>query len=116
MRIDSAVFYSNDIVRVVKFYVENFGLKVDNLEAHNYVELLFDGGARLAIKKAVEKREIPGKQTVFIAVDDVEAEYQKAIDSGLNIVKDLVDAGWAKVFTILDPDKNKVMIIKRPED
>lgn len=114
MNIDSTVFYSGDIEKVVKFYRDIIGLKLEYQQGKKYVSFLFGNGVRLGIKRVVEEREIPGAQTVFIAVNEIEALYNKLQKNGVEIIKKLqYNDGFGQNFSILDPDKNKVQFVKR---
>ena len=110
--LDSVIFYTNDIQSVTEFYTEQIGLKLDERTGDKYVSFLFDNGVKLGIKKSVEKREIPGAQTFFMAIDDATAEYAKAKSKGLNFLKELVEEAWAFEFSILDPDGNKIEFVQ----
>jgi predicted enzyme related to lactoylglutathione lyase len=115
MKLDSAVFYSNDIPQIVKYYTEEIGLELEYQQGEKYASFLLDDGVRLGIKKQSEEREVPGTQTIFLAVDDAEAEYEKAKEKKLDICKELVDQEWGIEFSVLDPDKNKVLFIQRKQ-
>lgn len=113
MKLDSAVFYTKDIPVIIDYYENAIGLELEYRQGDKYVSFLFENGIRLGIKKAVEEREIPGSQTCFFAVADVKAEYEKAKEKKLNIRKELVDPPWGIVFSVLDPDGNKIQFIQR---
>jgi len=111
--LDSAVFYSNDLNKVIPFYVDLLGFKVECQQGENYVSFIFPNGARLGIKKKVEEREIPGAQTVFIGVDDIDTLYRELKKTDVEFIKELTDQDWGKNFSIIDPDKNKVQFVQR---
>jgi predicted enzyme related to lactoylglutathione lyase len=114
MNIDSAVFYSNNIVRVIKFYRDIIGLELEYQQGEKYVSFLFANGVRLGIKRAVEEREIPGAQTVFIGVNDAEKIYKEMQSKKLDFHKHLsYMKGYGHNFAVYDPDKNKVEFIQR---
>jgi len=110
--LDSAVFYSNDLNKVIPFYVDLLGFKVEYQQGENYVSFIFPNGARLGIKKKVEEREIPGAQVVFISVDNIEALYKELKKTDIEFIKELVDQEWGKNFSILDLDKNKIQFVQ----
>lgn len=117
MNIDSAVFYSNDIEKVILFYREIVGLELEYQQGDKYVSFLFTNGVRLGIKRAIEEREIPGAQTGFIATDDIEELYSKLQKENVEIIKELqYNEGFGQNFSILDPDKNKVQFVKRDQN
>jgi catechol 2,3-dioxygenase-like lactoylglutathione lyase family enzyme len=113
MKLDSAVLYTNDVKKATEFYRDFLGLKLDYVEEGKFASFLFENGVRLSIKKAIEEREKPGSQTVFIAADDIENIYQKFKTAGAVFGKELKVASWGTEFSILDPDGNKVEFIKR---
>lgn len=113
MQLDSAVLYSNDIGNAVKFYRDIIGLEVDYIEEGKFACFLFEDGVRLSIKKAVEKREIPGAQTIFIKADNVEKLFKDLKKKGVKIRKALEKKSWGDQFSIFDPDRNKIEFLRR---
>ena len=111
MNLDSAVFYTNDIDRIIDYYVSKLGLILEYTTPGRFVSFIFRNGARLSIKKVTEEREIPGAQSVFIAVTDIENLYNDIKSKGLEIRKELTYKDYGIEFDILDPDKNKVVFI-----
>jgi len=115
MRLDSAVLYSNNIEIIANFYQNIIGLELDYRQDDKYVSFKFDNGVRLGIKKAVEEREVVGSQTFFVDTDNIEKDYKKMVEKGVDVYKELSEQSWGKEFSILDPDKNKVEFIQRPK-
>jgi catechol 2,3-dioxygenase-like lactoylglutathione lyase family enzyme len=114
MQLDSAVFYTNDIEKVVRFYVDVLGFKVEYQQGDKYVSFIFPNNARLGIKKKVEEREHPGAQTVFVSVETgLEEFYNNLKQKSVSIYKELVTQDWGKNFSILDPDGNKVQFVEK---
>lgn len=109
MNLYSAVFYTRDISAAEVFYSGKLGFKVEYRSADSFISFVFENSGRLGIKKQVEPREIPGHQTVFIEVDDIEGKLEKLKNLGLTIEKDLSREKWATEFSILDPDGNKIL-------
>lgn len=114
MKLHSAVFYTNNIDAVEDFYLNKLGIQLDYRQEDRFISFLFSNGVKLGIKKAVEEREIPGAQTVFIEVDSITEWYQRIQDKHLAILKPLTEESWATNFSILDPDKNKVQFCSFP--
>lgn len=110
--LEAVVFYTNDIDKVVNFYTRQIGLELEYRSGDKYASFLFDNGVKLGIKKAVEKREIPGSQTFFLATEDAKSEYENAQKKGLNIYEELVEEPWALEFSVLDPDGNKIEYVQ----
>lgn len=113
MNLDSAVFYTNDIDKIIDYYTNKLGFRLEYSTPGKFASFIFPNGARLSIKKAIEEREIPGAQSVFIAVTDIEKLYDKTKEQGLEIRKILTYKDYGIEFDILDPDKNKVVFIQR---
>jgi predicted enzyme related to lactoylglutathione lyase len=112
--LDSAVFYSNDINKIVDFYVNFVGLELEYRQGDKFASFLFEGGGRLGVKLKAEDREVPGAQTVFIEVSEIEPLYEQMKQKGAEIIKELqVTKGFGQNFSILDPDQNKVQFVKR---
>ena len=112
MKLDSAVFYTNNLDRAVAFYRDIVGLKVDYIQKGRFASFKLES-VKLGIKKAVEKREIPGNQTVFIEVDNIKKIDDQFKSKKVIFLKELVTEDWATNFSILDPDGNKLQFIKK---
>lgn len=113
MNLDSAVLYSNNINTAAAFYRDVIGLELEYQQGEKYVSFMFENGVRLGIKKAVEEREIPGAQTIFIGVDNAAATYEKYQKLGVDFHKQLATQSWGIEFAIYDPDRNKVEFLER---
>ncbi len=112
MKLHSAIFYTNNIDAVEDFYLNKLNLKLDYRTEDKYISFILSNDAKLGIKKAIEKREIPGAQTVFLEVDDIEKVYERLRTMGVDIYKELTHESWATNFSILDPDNNKVQFVQ----
>jgi len=114
MKLDSAVFYSNDIKKAVSFYKDILGFVVEYQQGDKYVSFIFPNGAKLGIKKKDKERESPGAQTVIISMESgIEGWYELLQQKNVPIYKELVVQDWGKNFAILDPDKNKVEFVEK---
>ena len=113
MKLDSAVFYSSDILKVIPFYVEKLGFELE-YQQERFVSFKFSNG-RLGIKNQSEEREQPGYQTVFIQTEEIEKTFEILKEKGLEFRKELAEHPWGKEFSLLDPDGNKVLYIQRPQ-
>jgi predicted enzyme related to lactoylglutathione lyase len=112
MKIDSVVFYSNDIEKVTNFYVNVLGFELDFIDSNRYVSFNFEN-VKLGIKLAKENREVPGSQTIFIEDNKIEDTYETFKDKGIKFYKELTDDPFAINFSVLDTDGNKIQYIKR---
>lgn len=91
MKLHSAVFYTNSIDAVENFYNKILGIRIEYRQDDKFISFIFSNNVRLGIKKTVEEREIPGKQTIFVEVDDIDRWYKKVKDLKLNILKELTE-------------------------
>ncbi len=112
MKLDSAVFYTNTLSQALAFYKDTLGWSLEYIQEGRFASFVFEN-ARLGIKQAKEEREIPGHQTVFLACEDIEEEYKNIQSRNIPILKDLTREDWAINFSILDPDGNKILFVKR---
>lgn len=112
MELESAVFYSHDILKVIPFYTEVLGLKIER-QQERFVAFDFDNGVQLGIKNQTEEREIPGYQTIFIKTNNIEKQYADMKSKNVPFYKELVEHQYGKDFSILDPDGNKILFIQR---
>jgi len=112
--LDSAVFYTNDLETIVAFY-KDLGLEVEYVQPNRFASFMFPGGARLGIKQKKEEREIPGAQSVFLKVDDIESYYVELKAKGVKFRTELTVQDWGTYFSFLDPDNNKVEFVTRPQ-
>lgn len=116
MNFDSGVFYTNDIANIKSFY-EDLGFTLSYYQPERFISFIFENGCKLGIKQRKEEREVPGSQTIFVVVEELEEFYQKLHESGgYNINKPLTKDDWAMNFSILDPDGNKVEFCKYYEN
>jgi len=113
MNLDSAVLYSANILEVIPFYRDILGFKFE-YQSERFVSFIFPNGARLGIKNQTNEREIPGHQTVFIAVTEIEQLFATLKAKSLDFATELTAYPWGKEFSVLDLDKNKTLFIERP--
>jgi len=109
MKLHSTVFYTTNIDDVEDFYKNKLGFQVEYRSDDRFISFIIGDGGRLGIKIQTEDREIPGHQTVFIEIEEIEKFFEKVKSQGLKIYKPLTEEKWATEFAILDPDGNKVM-------
>ena len=112
MKLDSVIFYTNNLEKVILFYRDIVGLDIEYIQEGKFASFKFENG-RLGIKQAKEEREIPGHQTVFIEVGDIEKTYNEFKEKEIIFLKELTQENWATNFSFLDPDGNKVQFIER---
>jgi len=114
MNLDTAVFYTNDIDKIIKFYRDTLGFNLEYQDSDRYVSFIFSNGVKLGIKKKDKERELPGAQTVILSMESgIEVWYESLKQKNIPIYKELTIQKWGKNFSALDPDKNKVEFVER---
>lgn len=113
MILDAVCFYTNNLEKAVDFYQNTLQLKLQFKKEDKIAFFQFENQTRLAIKKAVETREVPGKQTLFAQTDNAAKDYHKLKEKGVPFHKHLVKEPWGEEFAILDPDGNKIEFTQR---
>lgn len=94
-------------------YLEKLGFEWD-YQAGRFVSFKFSNG-RLGIKNQSEEREVPGYQTVFIEVEEIEEVFAALKEKGGEFRKEISEQPWGKEFSLLDPDGNKVLYVQRTQ-
>jgi predicted enzyme related to lactoylglutathione lyase len=112
MKLDSAIFYTNNLSKAIDFYSQILKFKVDYIQDNRFASFIFNNDAKLGIKQVREDREIPGSQAVFIECENIQEVFDDLKSQGVNILKQLTNEDWATNFSILDPDKNKIQFVK----
>jgi catechol 2,3-dioxygenase-like lactoylglutathione lyase family enzyme len=91
-------------------YVRLLGLR--EVMNHGWVVTLADEELRHQVSLMTKDATAPVNPTVSIEVDDVDAAYQAAVDSGLTIVHPLSDEEWGvRRFFFADPSGNVVNVL-----
>jgi len=99
MDLDSAILYSHDITKIIPFYRDTLGFKLEYEQPGKFVSFIFQGGGRLGVKTTSDSQ--------------IETTYQKIKDIGLKLYTEITEKPWGKEFSLLDPDGNKVLFIRR---
>lgn len=115
MKLDSAIFYTNNLKKATSFYRVLVGLELNYVQEGKFVSFKL-GNGNLGIKQAKEEREVPGHQTVFIEVEDIESQYEQFKAKGIKFSKELTKEDWATNFSFLDPDGNKVQFVSKKDE
>lgn len=90
-------------------------MKIKYQQGERFVSFFFENSVKLGIKKAIEKREIPGAQTIFIESKDAKADYERMKEMKAPLSSELETHDWGKMFSINDPDGNKIEFFERPK-
>jgi lactoylglutathione lyase len=104
-----------DIKRAISFYRDVLGLKIKN-EWSNYVIFDLAGTLTLAIMLGGKKGRKEGAPNVYLAVENVDEEYEKLKAKGVIFVeppKKQYWGGYAALF--VDPDENLFYLTETEE-
>lgn len=113
MKIDTIIFYTNDLDKTVDFYKEKIGFELEYRQVDKFASFIFENSIRLGIKQKAEDREVPGSQTVIVCPSNIQEKYKELREKGLEFNKPLMEEAWGIEFSLLDPDGNKVVFIDR---
>lgn len=99
-----------------EFYMKHFGFKLV-YESSWYIELLspsLEVGVSFTLPQREEGEFFNGKGLILsFEVDDVDAEYERLKQAGLNIYQELQDKPWGeRSFVVDDPAKVHIYIYK----
>jgi lactoylglutathione lyase len=95
-----------DIKRAASFYRDVLGLKIKN-EWPNYIIFDLGGTATFAVMLGGKKGRKEGAPNIYLAVENVDEEYERLKAKGVNFVepaKKQYWGGYAALFA--DPDEN----------
>ncbi|MDR3588315.1 MAG: VOC family protein [Negativicutes bacterium] len=115
-RVDATITSSN-LQESKDFYIRHFGYRLV-FESDWYVELIVPGLPSSGISFTLPQREVGeffnGKGLILsYEVDDVDAEYDRLKDAGLEIYQNLQDKPWGeRSFVINDPNGVHLYIYK----
>jgi len=112
MKLDSAIFYTNNLDKAISFYKDVVGLEVDYIQEGKFASFNLKNG-KLGIKQSKEDREVPGHQSVFIEVENIEEAYNQFKQKDIEFSKELTNENWATNFSFLDSDGNKLQFISK---
>jgi catechol 2,3-dioxygenase-like lactoylglutathione lyase family enzyme len=113
MELDSAIFYTRDLNKIISFYTDIIGLTLEAKNGEYYASFIFDNGSKIGIKVADEEREIPGNQTIILSTHKIDEIYSNLKKAEVVFYSDIVDQPWGRHFSVLDPDGNKVEFVQR---
>ena len=103
----TVVIYAKDLERMVRFYRDVLGLKVEQQTEH-YVELRAGGGADIALH-AGREGDFRNDRHWFIEfrVEDIEGAMQELHARGVE-VGEIAERWWGKMAGFEDPEGNRL--------
>ncbi len=111
MKIHYAIFYTENIDRITKYYKEVIELEVEELKGDSFISFKLENGL-LGIKNKVQDREIPGHQSLIVSVRNIEELYEEYKKKDVAWYKELTKQDWGTNFAVLDPDGNKLEFVQ----
>jgi catechol 2,3-dioxygenase-like lactoylglutathione lyase family enzyme len=108
-RLEYPILYASDPSRSRDFFVSVLKCEVDE-DLGYFVELRL-GSSRLALNQANTQDKLAGYQTIVVASNDVQGDYER-ISKLAKVLEPLTDAAWGKTFIFLDPDGNKIEVVE----
>lgn len=104
-----------DIKRAISFYRDVLGLKIKN-EWSNYVIFDLAGTLTLAIMLGGKKGRKEGAPNVYLAVENVDEEYEKLKAKGVIFVEPPKKQYWGSYAALFaDPDENLFYLTETEE-
>lgn len=110
-RLNSAIFYVNDISKSLDFYTNVLGFElIENQGKFVRLKIGSENGSFLALNVEHREFQIVGKQTISVESTDIESDYRKLQSLGVKIFDELQHHSWGKYFAIEDLDGNHIDI------
>lgn len=116
MRIGEICFLTNDVVRLANFYKQL--LRVDNHSDDEVHQMVLGGDVQLAVyNDGSRKNNQNQNMCVAFTVDDVEAEYERLLQMGAEIIEKPTARPWGAVnMSFYDPDRNVIYLRSFPAE
>ncbi len=113
LNLESVILYTKDIKRIRDFYEKIIGLEFHYQDEERFVSFHFANRVNLGIRLEKEgTREIAGYQTIFIQPENIQEEFERLKNLGLEFKDELKEYNWGVYFALHDPDGNKVSFIE----
>jgi predicted enzyme related to lactoylglutathione lyase len=116
--VHSAIIWTEDVARLVPFYRDTLGLKVQ-MDTPGFVVFEAESGAQLCVGSHSEvkgqSRE-PNRVMIDLTVDDCRAEYNRLSAKGVQFVREPSqdqNDGFT-IATMQDPDGNTLQLFQTP--
>lgn len=114
-QITGASIWSENLNNLLPFYRDTLGLKVTS-ESPDFVVLVGEGsdGPILGLGTHSEvhgHNADPPRHMVSLASDDLDAEWKRLKEAGVEFVQDPTDYGNLSVATLKDPEGNLIQLL-----
>lgn len=119
MRLDSVIFWTDNMDRLLGFYRDRMGFEVD-FESPGFVVLRTDQGPQIAVGKHSEvigKTTEPYRVMANFAVEDCQAEYERLKARGVEFIREpsVDETDGVTLATFQDPDGNTLQLMQYPQ-
>ncbi len=102
------ILHTTDLPRLAAFYLERLGFEEVYRFGDAYVSLA--GPMKLGLT-AVQELEPPGRASLWLYCDDVDAEAGALRGAGVEVSREPEDMEWGeRMASVLDPDDNEIFI------
>jgi predicted enzyme related to lactoylglutathione lyase len=109
-----ATIWSEDLNRLLPFYRDVLGLTVA-IDSPGFVLLGKPGTPALALGTHSEVRgrnADPARHMVGLTSDDVDADWKRLKDAGVEFIENPTDYGDVRLATLKDPDGNLIQLLQ----
>lgn len=114
--IDHVYYWTRDMDRAVRFYVDVVGLRLIRREGDSWAEFAA-GPIRFALHGAAEGHPVaPGGAAAAFSVDDLDLTLRTLEERGVHVTHAGEVAGFARFASFSDPDGNTVQLIELAGD
>lgn len=108
MQIGEVCLHTGDVVALANFYKQLF--RTDNGSSDAVHQVILSEGTQLTVFcDGAERRANHQNISLAFTVDDVDAEYRRLTEMGVEIIEKPARQPWGAVnMSFLDPDGNKI--------
>jgi lactoylglutathione lyase len=110
------IFHTPDLSRAAGFYCEHFGFEERyRFPDERSPEFIAVGLGSFSLGlTAVREVEPPGRVTLWLYCDDVDAEIARLREAGVEVVREPEDQEWGeRMAAVVDPDGNAIYLGQR---
>jgi predicted enzyme related to lactoylglutathione lyase len=98
-----AIVTTDDVPRARRFFTEQLGLGTEEDQGDEFSQFTTREGSRWAVWRTPELHT-PGDVMLYLQVDDVDADYARWQERGVEMVTEPHDEPFGRTFAFRDPD------------
>ena len=98
-----AIVTTDDVPRARRFFAEQLGLGTEEDQGDEFSQFTTREGSRWAVWRTPELHT-PGDVMLYLQVDDVDADYARWQERGVEMVTEPHDEPFGRTFAFRDPD------------